>query len=112
VLRHLQRSAAICKEAPFREALAIGEEAVRIAEAGDPQHSLVGACAGLGSVCVLKGEVERAASILERGLGVDPGEPIGRGPSSPLAWERPGWASGGWPTPCPFLSRQWSGRPP
>jgi tetratricopeptide (TPR) repeat protein len=38
----------------------------------------VAACAGLGNVCLLQGDLERAASVLERGLGTDPGEPVGR----------------------------------
>jgi tetratricopeptide (TPR) repeat protein len=56
----------------------VSEEALHIAEVGDPAYSLVVACLGLGTVLVLQGEVERAASILDRGLHTDPGEPIGR----------------------------------
>jgi class 3 adenylate cyclase/tetratricopeptide (TPR) repeat protein len=58
----------------FGDALAIGDEAIRIAEAGDPGFSLVVASAGLGSVCLHKGDLDRATSILERGLAVDAGE--------------------------------------
>ena len=58
----------------FADALAIGEEALRIAEAGDPGFSLVVASAGLGSVWLLKGELDHATAVLERGLAVDAGE--------------------------------------
>ena len=37
------------------EGLAFGEEAIRIAETGDPHYSLVVGCAGLGNVCVVEG---------------------------------------------------------
>jgi class 3 adenylate cyclase/tetratricopeptide (TPR) repeat protein len=68
----------LAERGEFDEGLATGEDALRIAEAGDPGYSLVVACAGLGSVCVLKGDLDRAASVLERGLGIDSGEPIAR----------------------------------
>ena len=71
-------------------ALAIGEEAVRIAETGDPGFSLVVGCAGLGNVCVIKGDFARAVAVLERGLPRDAGEldRPARGPSSPPRWAR------------------------
>jgi tetratricopeptide (TPR) repeat protein len=68
----------LAERGEFGEGLAIGEEALQIAEAGDPAYSLVVACAGLGNVCVLQGNLDRAALVLERGLGIDPGEPVGR----------------------------------
>jgi class 3 adenylate cyclase/tetratricopeptide (TPR) repeat protein len=57
----------------FAEGLAFGEEALRIAEDGDPGFSLIVASAGLGHVCMLRGDLDRAASVLERGLAVDAG---------------------------------------
>jgi class 3 adenylate cyclase/tetratricopeptide (TPR) repeat protein len=51
------------------EALAQGEEAVRIAEAADHPHSMIEARAALGRVHLDKGEFERAIALLESGLG-------------------------------------------
>jgi len=68
----------LAEQGEFAEGLAVSEEALHIAEMGDPAYSLVVACVGLGTVLVLQGEVERAASILDRGLRTDPGEAIGR----------------------------------
>ena len=65
----------LAERGEFAEGLALGEEALRIAEAGDPGYSLVVACAGLGNVCVLKGEFDRAVAVLERGLPREPDEP-------------------------------------
>jgi tetratricopeptide (TPR) repeat protein len=68
----------LAERGEFREGVATAEQALNIAETGDPAYSLVVACAGLGSVHVLKGDFERAAAVLERGLRTDPGEPVGR----------------------------------
>jgi class 3 adenylate cyclase/tetratricopeptide (TPR) repeat protein len=51
------------------EALAQGEEAVKIAEAADHPHSMIEARAALGRVHLDKGEFERAIALLESGLG-------------------------------------------
>jgi class 3 adenylate cyclase/tetratricopeptide (TPR) repeat protein len=51
------------------EALAQGEQAVRIAEAADHLHSMIEARAALGRVHLDKGEFERAIALLESGLG-------------------------------------------
>jgi tetratricopeptide (TPR) repeat protein len=59
----------------FGEGLALGEEALRIAERGDPGYSLALGCAGLGNVCVAKGDFDRAIAVLERGLSREPHEP-------------------------------------
>ena len=64
----------LAERGEFGEGLAIGEEALRIAEAGDPGFSLVVGCAGLGNVCVIKGDFARAVAVLERGLPREPGE--------------------------------------
>ncbi len=68
----------LAERGEFGEGLAIAEDALRVAEAGDPGYSLMVACAGLGSVYVLRGDLDRAASVLERGLGIESGEPIAR----------------------------------
>ena len=68
----------LAERGEFGEALAIGEEALRIAEAGDPGFSLVVGCAGLGNVCVTKGDFARAVAVLEPGLPREPGEVIAR----------------------------------
>jgi class 3 adenylate cyclase/tetratricopeptide (TPR) repeat protein len=62
----------------FDGGLAAAEEALRVAEAGDPGYSLVVASGGLGSAYLLKGDVGRAVTILERGLPPEPAEPITR----------------------------------
>jgi tetratricopeptide (TPR) repeat protein len=58
----------------FAEGLVLGEEALRIAETGDPGFSLVIGCAGLGNVCVARGDFEGAITVLERGLSREPDE--------------------------------------
>jgi class 3 adenylate cyclase/tetratricopeptide (TPR) repeat protein len=68
----------LAERGEFGEAQAIGEEAIRIAEAGDPGFSLVVACAGLGNVCVTKGDFARAVAVLEPGLPREPEEVIAR----------------------------------
>jgi tetratricopeptide (TPR) repeat protein len=68
----------LAERGEFREAVDIAEQALSIAETGDPAYSLIVACAGLGSVHVLKGDFEGAAAVLERGLRTNPGEPVGR----------------------------------
>jgi class 3 adenylate cyclase/tetratricopeptide (TPR) repeat protein len=62
----------------FDEALALGEEALGIAESGDPGFSLAVGCAGLGNVCVNRGDFDRAIAVLERGLAQQPGEAAAR----------------------------------
>jgi class 3 adenylate cyclase/tetratricopeptide (TPR) repeat protein len=59
----------------FAEGVARGEEAVGIAETGDAGFSLVVACAGLGSVHVARGDVDRAVAVLERGRSRELGDP-------------------------------------
>jgi class 3 adenylate cyclase/tetratricopeptide (TPR) repeat protein len=68
----------LAERGEFVEGLAIGEEAVRIAETGDPGFSLVIGCAGLGNVCVVKGDFDHAIAVLERGMLPDPSELISR----------------------------------
>jgi tetratricopeptide (TPR) repeat protein len=71
---------AIClaERGEFGEALATAEEALRIAETGDPGFSLAVGRAGLGNVCVGKGDFARAAAVLEPELTREPSEDVAR----------------------------------
>jgi class 3 adenylate cyclase/tetratricopeptide (TPR) repeat protein len=68
----------LAERGEFGEGLAIGEEAIRIAETGDPGFSLVVGYTGLGNVCVVKGDFARAVAVLEPGLPRQPDEVIAR----------------------------------
>ena len=68
----------LAERGEFAEGVAVGEEALRIAEGGDPGYSLIVGCAGLGNVCVARGDVDRAIAVLERGLAHEPNEFNGR----------------------------------
>ena len=52
----------------FREGLAYGDEGTRLAEAANDAYSLIFASCGVGTLHVLKGDVEPAIHTLERGL--------------------------------------------
>jgi class 3 adenylate cyclase/tetratricopeptide (TPR) repeat protein len=65
----------LAERGEFGEGLALGEEALLIAERGDPGYSFALGCAGLGNVCVAKGDFDRAIAVLERGLSREPQEP-------------------------------------
>jgi tetratricopeptide (TPR) repeat protein len=52
----------------FAEGIALGEEAVQIAEAADHLYSLSLACAYVGWVYLVKGDVQKSIPFLERGL--------------------------------------------
>jgi class 3 adenylate cyclase/tetratricopeptide (TPR) repeat protein len=54
----------------FHEGTTRGEEAVRMAEAGDDPFSLTQAYFALGSLYLRKGDLSEAITVLERGLGV------------------------------------------
>jgi predicted ATPase/class 3 adenylate cyclase len=68
----------LAERGEFPEGVAVADEALRIAEVGDPGFSLVVACAGLGNVCVARGDVDRAVAVLERGLSCPPDEASAR----------------------------------
>jgi len=78
VLSSVWLAMCLAERGEFNEAVTTAEQALGIAETGDPAYSLVVACAGLGNVHLLKGDLDRAVSVLERGLRTDPGEPVGR----------------------------------
>jgi transcriptional regulator with AAA-type ATPase domain/tetratricopeptide (TPR) repeat protein len=52
----------------FREGLAYGDEGTRLAEAADDAYSLIFASCGVGTLHLLRGDVEPAIATLERGL--------------------------------------------
>ena len=52
----------------FREGLAYGDEGTRLAEAANDAYSLIFASCGVGTLHLLKGDVEPAIHTLERGL--------------------------------------------
>jgi tetratricopeptide (TPR) repeat protein len=54
----------------FREGVALGEEAAGIADSADDAYSRVLAAWGLGTLHVVRGDAERAITVLERGLVV------------------------------------------
>lgn len=54
----------------FSEAIAIAEEAVRIAEAIDQSYTIILASFGLGLVCLGTGELQRAIPVLEQSLAL------------------------------------------
>jgi tetratricopeptide (TPR) repeat protein len=54
----------------FAEAVAHGDEGVRIAEAVDHPYSLIEVYAGLGLLYLRKGELHQAIAALERGLSI------------------------------------------
>ncbi len=54
----------------FAEGIAIGEEAIRIAEGVDQPFTLMHACLGFGMLRLLKGDVDEAARFLDRTLEI------------------------------------------
>jgi class 3 adenylate cyclase/tetratricopeptide (TPR) repeat protein len=68
----------LAERGEFAEGVALGEEALRIAEAGDPGYSLIVGGAGLGNVWVARGDFDRAIVVLERGLSPELDEPSTR----------------------------------
>jgi class 3 adenylate cyclase/tetratricopeptide (TPR) repeat protein len=74
VLSRVWLALCLAERGEFDEGLALGEEALRIAEIADPGYSFVLGCAGLGNVCVAKGDFDRAIAVLERGVSREAGE--------------------------------------
>jgi class 3 adenylate cyclase/tetratricopeptide (TPR) repeat protein len=58
----------LAEQGAFDEAVAIGEEAVQIAESVEHAYSLSVADFGLGAVHLIRGDLERAAAVLERSV--------------------------------------------
>ena len=54
----------------FDDGLACGEEGIRIAEAVDQPFSLITAYVGVAIVCLRKGDLVKATTLLERGLAL------------------------------------------
>jgi class 3 adenylate cyclase/tetratricopeptide (TPR) repeat protein len=68
----------LAERGEFDEGLAVAEMALHGAETGDPGYSLVVARGGLGSACLLKGDLTRAVTVLELGLPRESAEPVTR----------------------------------
>ena len=67
----------LAERGEFAEGIACGEEGLRIAEAADHHaYTLIIACAGLGSLYLLQGDLDRAVAVLERGLVLSRAENI------------------------------------
>jgi tetratricopeptide (TPR) repeat protein len=60
----------------FADGIACGEEGLAIAERAEHPYSVIVACAGLGSLYLLYGDIGRATVVLERGLVLDRVESI------------------------------------
>jgi class 3 adenylate cyclase/tetratricopeptide (TPR) repeat protein len=88
VLSRVWLALCLAERGEFGDGLTISEEALQIAEVGDPGYSFFIGCAGLGNVCVAKGEFDRAIAVLERGLSREPDE------SSKRVWPFVGSALG------------------
>ncbi|MBI2466849.1 MAG: hypothetical protein HYV62_03375 [Candidatus Rokubacteria bacterium] len=58
----------LAEQGEFAEGLVRAEEAVQIAQAVDHPYSLVVACFGLGALHLVRGDLEQAIPVLERGL--------------------------------------------
>jgi tetratricopeptide (TPR) repeat protein len=60
----------LAERGALAEAVACGEEAIRLATVADHAESLLNAYAGLGQALTRKGDVDRAIPMLERGLAM------------------------------------------
>jgi tetratricopeptide (TPR) repeat protein len=70
VLARARLALALAELGEFEEGIAWGEDGIRLAEALDHPMSLAYACTRLGQLHAVKGDFERAAHLLERGLGL------------------------------------------
>jgi DNA-binding NtrC family response regulator/tetratricopeptide (TPR) repeat protein len=67
----------------FGDALALGEESIRIAESGGQEFDCIIATNTLGSLYVIKGDLDRAIPLLERSVALA------------RTWSRVGWSTAG-----------------
>ncbi len=61
----------LAERGEFAEGIALGEEGIRIAESINHAFTLIVACFGLGSLYLIKGDLDNAIAMLERGLVLD-----------------------------------------
>ncbi|HET7853153.1 MAG TPA: adenylate/guanylate cyclase domain-containing protein [Candidatus Methylomirabilis sp.] len=61
----------LAERGEFAEGIALGNEGIQIAESANHIWSLIVACAGLGGVHLIKGDLDSAITVLERGLVLD-----------------------------------------
>src|SRR5262245_40094138 len=67
----------------FGEAISFGEESIRIAESGGHEFDCITATNTLGSLYVIKGDLDRAIPLLERSMALA------------RTWSRVGWSTAG-----------------
>ena len=70
VISRLFLASCLCELGAFAEAIAHGEEAVRIAEAVEHPYSRIRAYGYLGGLYLRKGHIQQAVPVLERGLSL------------------------------------------
>ncbi len=61
----------LAERGEFAEGIALGQEGIQIAESANHVWSLIAACFGLGGVHLIRGDVDSAIAVLERGLVLD-----------------------------------------
>ena len=61
-------SSCLAERGEFAEGIVLGEEGVQIAESVNHAYTLIVACFGLGSLYLIKGNLDNAVAVLERGL--------------------------------------------
>ncbi len=61
----------LAERGEFAEGVAVGHEGIQIAESANHAWSLIVACFGLGGVHLIKGDLDSAIAVLERGLVLD-----------------------------------------
>src|SRR5439155_1529540 len=67
VLARAWLAQSLAERGEFEDGIAFGEEAIRLAEALDHAMSLAYACTRLGHLHAMRGELDRATLLLERG---------------------------------------------
>ena len=68
----------LAEQGDFDEGLVVAEEALHVGEASDPGYSGVVAAGALASVCLLRGALTRAVTVLEPAVPLEPVDPLTR----------------------------------